>query len=221
MGIQVDLAIVELVCSRLCHDMVGPVGAATNGIELLRELSGGHNADIIDMTDDSARTAWRRLEFFRVAFGSAGGREGWGTNELCQLAQNMLRYTKARLDWVMDSAVVEVEGRGGKLVLNLILLMAEAMPRGGVLTVRMAVTGDVMAVSLNGAGQNAKLNARVASTVTGQVPPGELDNRVILAHLAWLQALDAKAEVEWEGGEHSIAALARIPHAVALPAAAE
>jgi len=221
MGIKVDLAIVELVCSRLCHDMVGPVGAATNGIELLREVSGGQNGDIIDMTDDSARTAWRRLEFFRVAFGSAGGRESWGTNELCQLAQNMLRDTKVRLDWGMDAAVVELEGRGGKLVLNLILLMAEAMPRGGVLTARMVLTGDVMAVSLTGAGQNAKLNARVASTVTGQMPPGELDSRVILAHLAWLQAQDAAAEVEWESGEHCIAVRARIPHPVAVSAAAE
>ena len=69
MATQVELSILELVCSRLCHDMVGPVGAAANGIELLRELGNGQGDDIIDMTDASARTAWRRLEFFRVAFG--------------------------------------------------------------------------------------------------------------------------------------------------------
>lgn len=221
MGIQVDLAIIELLCSRLCHDMVGPVGAATNGIELLREVSAGQHADIIDMTDASARTAWRRLEFFRVAFGSAGGRDGWGTNELSQLAQNMLRDGKVGLDWQTDPAITELEGRGAKLVLNLVLLLAEAMPRGGLLSVRLEPHGDSIAATLAGKGQNAALNPRVASTVQGQIPPGELDSRVILAHLAWLQSRDAEAETTWTFGENSVAAVVAIPLAATVGTAAE
>jgi len=221
MSIQVDLEIVELVCSRLCHDMVGPVGAATNGIELLREVSGGLHGDIIDMTDTSARTAWRRLEFFRVAFGSAGGRGGWGTNELKQLAGNMLRDGKVRLDWETDPAIPELEGRGGKLALNLLLLVAEAMPRGGLLTARLSREGEAVRLALTGAGQNAALNPRVASTVQGRLPPGELDSRVILAHLAWLQARDAAASVEWRFAENLVATDALIPQPEVLATAAE
>ncbi len=220
MAIQVDLSIVELLCSRLCHDMVGPVGAATNGIELLREVSAGHHDDIIDMTDASARTAWRRLEFFRVAFGSAGGREGWGTNELRQLAQNMLHDSKVRLDWENTPALTELEGRGGKLVLNLVLLLAEAMPRGGDLAVRLELQGDMVAVWLSGEGQNAALNPRIASAVQGKLPPGEMDSRMILAHLAWLQSRDAGADAAWTLGENRVAAAVTMPQ-TALATAAE
>lgn len=220
MDIQVDLAIVELLCSRLCHDMVGPVGAATNGIELLREVSAGQHDDIIDMTDTSARTAWRRLEFFRVAFGSAGGRAGWGTNELSSLAGNMLRDSKVRLDWQSPPSIAEIEGRGGKLLLNLVLLLAEAMPRGGELCVQLARHGDTITARLTGEGQNAALNPRVAATVQGQVPAGELDSRVILAHLAWLQSREAEAETVWTFDENRVAATVSIPQAVEATAAA-
>ncbi|MCA8928678.1 MAG: hypothetical protein KDC18_11455 [Alphaproteobacteria bacterium] len=221
MGIPVDLGIVELICSRLCHDMVGPIGAATNGIELLREMGSTADPDIIDLTDTSARTAWRRLEFFRVAFGTAGGRDGWGTNELSQLAQNMLRDGKVRLDWRAEPDVTAVQGRGAKLVLNLILLVAEAMARGGVLTVQLSRGDGTLTLSLIGSGQNAALNPRVASTVTGKVPPGDLDSRVILAHLAWLQAEDAGATIQWRFADNMVLADLTLPQPAALAAAAE
>ena len=205
MPIQVDLSILELVCSRLCHDMVGPVGAATNGIELLRELSTAQTDDIIDMTDASARTAWRRLEFFRVAFGYAGGRDGWGTTELGKLAKGMLIDSRVMLDWQVADDIDALQGRGGKLVLNLLLLVAESMPRGGVLIVRIDRAGENIAVSMTGDGPNATMNARVANTVQGKIPPGELDSRVILAHLAYLQIGDASATVDWSLAQDQVA----------------
>ena len=220
MSTQVDLSILELVCSRLCHDIVGPVGAATNGIELLREIGNGRGDDIIDMTDASARTAWRRLEFFRVAFGYAGGRGGWGVGELGQLAHGMLNDSKVELDWQASETIDEIQGRGGKLMLNLVLLIAEAMPRGGQLTVRMDADRESVNATIVGEGKNAKLHARVASTVQGTVPPGELDSRVILAHLAHIQTRDADASTDWSFGEDRVSVAIRIPLA-ALAAAAE
>lgn len=111
MNVSIDLAILELVCSRLCHNMVGPVGAATNGIELLRDISGNQNEDILDMTDESARTAWRRLEFFRVAFGHGGGRSGWSEAELAGLAAGMLRDTRVSLNWPASGSEISITGR--------------------------------------------------------------------------------------------------------------
>lgn len=220
MPIQVDLSILELVCSRLCHDMVGPVGAATNGIELLRELSTAQTDDIIDMTDASTRTAWRRLEFFRVAFGYAGGRGGWGTTELGKLAQGMLTDSRVTLEWRVGASIDELQSRGGKLVLNLLLLVAEAMPRGGTLTVTLARKGDAIGVSMHGEGPNAAMNPRVANTVQGKIPPGELDSRVILAHLAYLQIGDAEAEIEWSLAQDLVAVDIVLPQASATVAAA-
>lgn len=198
MNINIDLAILELVCSRLCHDLVGPVGAATNGIELLREVSGNQNEDILDMTDDSARTAWRRLEFFRVAFGYGGGRNGWSESELEGLAAGMLRDTRVSLSWQPASLGLSITGRGGKLILNLIFLIAEAMPRGGEVKVSLRAQDSGLSIAITGNGPGATLNERIMSTVRGAVPPGELDSRVILAHLACLQALSADAAIQWD-----------------------
>ncbi len=220
MAVQVDISILELVCSRLCHDMVGPVGAATNGIELLRELSTAQTEDIIDMTDASARTAWRRLEFFRVAFGYGGGRGGWGTTELGKLAKGMLTDSRVKLDWQVAADIDALQGRGGKLVLNLLLLVAEAMPRGGALVVKVERAGTDIAVAITGEGPNATLHPRVANTVQGKIPPGELDSRVILAHLACLQISDADATVEWSVAQDRVAVAITLPQQAEVVAAA-
>ncbi len=221
MATQVELSILELVCSRLCHDMVGPVGAAANGIELLRELGNGQGDDIIDMTDASARTAWRRLEFFRVAFGYAGGRGGWGTTELGQLARGMMTDSKVDLHWQADATVEDIQGRGGKLVLNLMLLIAEAMPRGGTLSVHLSAGDHAIRAAIAGEGRNAALNPRIASTVQGKVPPGELDSRVILAHLAHIQIRDAAATAEWSFGDNRVAVDICLPQTEPVVAAAQ
>src|SRR3546814_5580031 len=59
---QIDLRILELVCSRLCHDLVGPVGAVNNGIELLEEFDPSMADDVLPLLRNSARQAWRRLD---------------------------------------------------------------------------------------------------------------------------------------------------------------
>src|SRR3546814_5278082 len=83
---QIDLRILELVCSRLCHDLVGPVGAVNNGIELLEEFDPSMADDVLPLLRNSARQAWRRLDFFRLAFGAAGGRESRTLGELGRYA---------------------------------------------------------------------------------------------------------------------------------------
>lgn len=193
----VDLSVLELVCSRLCHDLVGPVGAATNGIELLREVSGNQHADILDLTDDSARTAWRRLEFFRVAFGHGGGDKGWSESELGALASGMLKDTRVRLDWPQAGIGQIIAGRGGKLILNLVFLIAEALPRGGIVHVAMQTGQDRLQITVEGRGQGATLHPRIAATLTGEAQAVDLDGRMILAYLARQQAEAVGAAVKW------------------------
>lgn len=215
MNVTLDLAVLELVCSRLCHDLVGPVGAATNGLELLRDVSGKQNEDILDMTDDSARTAWRRLEFFRVAFGYGGGRSEWSETELEALAAGMLRDTRVTLDWQASGGDTPLIGRSGKLVLNLVFLIAEAMPRGGVVRVNLKYTAKQRRVTITGEGTGATLNDRVLAAVKGMVPLEEMDSRMILAHLACLQAAAADAQVHWDMAQDQVLAKLILP----LPAA--
>ncbi len=211
MNVNIDLAVLELVCSRLCRDLVGPVGAATNGIELLRGTAPNQSEDILDMTDDSTRTAWRRLEFFRVAFSYGGGRTGWWESELAGLAGGMLRDIRTSLNWQPPSAEHSITGRGGKLILNLIFLVAEAMPRGGEVTVSLRRAGDDLTVAITGNGPNAAFNESILSTVRGTVLPEDMDSRVILAHLVNLQAKSTGADIQWDFKQDRVHAGLKLP----------
>lgn len=215
MHVSLDLAVLELACSRLCHDLVGPVGAATNGLELLREVSANQNEEILDMTDESARTAWRRLEFFRVAFGYGGGRSGWSQSELRSLAAGMLKDTRVTLNWPDRGDATLVEGRGGKLILNLVILIAEAMPRGGEVAVEVKSGGSGLQVAVEGQGPGAAMNDRVYAAVRGAAPLAELDSRVILAHLASLQAVSADALIHWTFQDSRVSAKLFLPQPAA------
>ncbi|MSO76029.1 MAG: hypothetical protein EXQ87_03830 [Alphaproteobacteria bacterium] len=74
MTMPVDLKIVELLCSRLCHDLIGPIGAINNGLELLSDYDPSMADDVLPLLTTSAKQAWDRLAFFRAALGFGGGR---------------------------------------------------------------------------------------------------------------------------------------------------
>src|SRR5690606_41497048 len=90
------MAVLELLCSRLCHDLVGPVGAVNNGLELVEEDPSSLD-DIMPLLTSSARQAWKRLDFFRIAFGFGGGRSSWSYAELRRVPAGYLAERQAEL----------------------------------------------------------------------------------------------------------------------------
>ncbi len=72
MDVKVDPRVIELLCSRLCHDLISPVSAINNGFELIAEFGDEMRGEAMSLMGDSAREAARRLKFFRIAFGAAG-----------------------------------------------------------------------------------------------------------------------------------------------------
>ena len=157
----IDIRLAQLMCSRLCHDLVGPAGAVNAGLELAEE--GGLDADTLDLVTSSAAEVTRRLAFFRIAFGAAGGKtSAIGTlslNEARSLAAEMVQGGKVTLEWpesshAPDSLAADV----GKVLLLMVLMAADCLPRGGTVTVHSAVLpeGAGLAVSANGQGANLK-----------------------------------------------------------------
>lgn len=191
MSTQLDLRIVELLCSRLCHDLVSPIGAVNNGIELLEDSNPEMAGEVLPLITSSARQAWRRLDFFRVAFGYGGGRDGWSVPDLRGYAAGLLEGGgKVTLNWPADASrdARSLEGRAGKLLLNLILLGAEGLPRGGQLSVAVLPVPQGWRLGVSASGPMILLHERVHQALLGQVPSEDVDARTVQAfftlHLA-------------------------------------
>jgi len=135
-----DLQILELVCSRLCHDLISPVGAVGNGLELMAEEG---DAELLEdarkLVESSTQRASSLLQMYRSAYGNAGNQPSFGAGEAVKLAREAL--DPARVEFKADLPAVGDWPRGfGKLLLNAILAAVEWLPRGGSLS--LAASGS-------------------------------------------------------------------------------
>jgi len=123
---MIELRVLELLCARFCHEMVSPVGAIGNGVELLDEDDPEFVRQAIELIGQSARTASRRLQFYRFAYGTAPTASGVTPRELLM---GFLEGGKVAADW--EPAVSSLSMEWQRLACNLAVVAAETLPRGG------------------------------------------------------------------------------------------
>ena len=165
-----DLA--ALLCSKVCHDVISPVGAIVNGLEVLEdEKDADMRAFAVDLIKTSARKASARLQFCRLAFGAAGSAgASIDTGDAESVTRNLIGDDRTKLEW--NAARVLMPKNKVKLVLNLCLIAAAAIPRGGVINVTIAGSGDTTTVKITATGPNARLAHAVPALLAGK-PEGE------------------------------------------------
>lgn len=149
---SLELELASLLCARLCHDLAGPVGAVNNGAELLSEGGAESMEDARDLISSCAGQAVRRLRFFRLAYGSNDGSMDWA--DAMQTSQAMLADSKITYAWQgYDDRAERSEIAGaGKLALNMVLLAANFMPRGGTLDFIAAGEANRPNITIRGEG---------------------------------------------------------------------
>jgi histidine phosphotransferase ChpT len=161
-----DLA--ALVCSRVCHDLISPVGAIVNGIEVMEEDKNEETkAFALELIKKSAHQASAKLQFCRLAFGaagSAGAQIDLGDAE--KAARGLIEDGKTTLIWNLPRQLL-AKNRV-KLLLNMVLIGSGSIPRGGTLTVDPVPGEDAIAgFVVTATGLNAKLNALTAELLAG------------------------------------------------------
>ena len=185
--IQIDLRVAELLASRLCHDLVSPVGAVNNGLELMAEdLDPEMLQDALALADKSAKQASSTVQFFRLAYGQAGRQVDMGPAELKRLAEGYLTSQKTELAWDADALVLNGPEGGGKLLLNLIALAVETLQRGG--TIRVEAAGDGQSVRVAGEGTNARLRDETRAAIANGVDVDQLSPRAVQGYFSRLIA---------------------------------
>ena len=170
-----DLA--ALLCSRVCHDLISPTGAIVNGLEVLEDGGDAETKTFaLDLIKKSARTASARLQFCRLAFGaagSAGAQIDLGDAE--SMARGFIEDGKVKLAWSLPRALLPKNRV--KLLLNMLIIATQTIPRGGTLTVEPTGEGETMGFRITAAG----LNARIPQTIPGLLE-GRSENGGVDAH---------------------------------------
>ncbi len=200
MEMKVDPKVMELMCSRLCHDLIGPVTAINNGIELITEFGDEMRGEAMSLMADSAREGSRRLQFYRIAFGFGGDAPGGGVGlgDARARALDLLADGRITLDWPEIGAPSDLGlPRGGvKLLLNLILVGVEALAGSGTVSVRLnAVSGGVTSV-VTARSDKAGLSDELLSALSGDLPVEDLTPRTVQLYYTYMLAAGLGAVVE-------------------------
>lgn len=170
-----DLDLAALLCSRVCHDVISPVGAITNGLELLEvEDDESMREMAMDLVKKSARQASAKLQFCRIAFGAAGSAGSMiDMGEAGDVARAFVGEEKVKLEWQApreNRPKAEV-----KLVLNMMLLGIAGIPRGGKVSVGVDGSGFVVRAE----GDQARVPEKIAEVISGTTNGQELDARLV------------------------------------------
>ena len=190
-----DLA--SLLCSRLCHDLMSPVGALNNGIELLADEQDPDMRDkCLELLADSARATANKLKFFRLAFGAAGGfGEDVDTSEAeTALAGVFGPERRIELGWVVSDG--KLPKGAVKLLLNLALLAGDALVRGGRLDVGAECRDGEIELAVRAEGPRILLDPVLRETLASGATGGAVEPRAAGAWLAHALAADAGGSIQ-------------------------
>ena len=172
----VDLA--ALLCSRLCHDLLSPVGAMTNGLELLAEEKDPEmRKRCMELLEQSAKTSADKLKFFRLAFGAAGGfGSSVGIEEPKALIDALVAGNdRITIQWALG--VNALPKAAVKVLLNLTHIGIDALIRGGTLDIGVESRSGASEIVVRAAGPKIAFDADVGRALDGSLPVADLSSR--------------------------------------------
>ena len=175
----------ELLVSRICHDLISPVGAINNGLELIEEMGDEVRGEAMDLIGASARLAASRLSFFRLCYGAGLRGAQVSITDARQVAVDLFSHGRVELDWPRY-LVVPFEDQGSsmtKVVLSALLLAEEAVQRG---QIELACQEGRGRLTFRAMGRDPGLNEASRAAFEGRVSEDDLDPRTVHAYLTGL-----------------------------------
>ena len=198
-----DLA--ALLCSRVCHDIISPVGAINNGLELLDE--GGADEDAMNLIRISARNASSRLQFARIAFGAAGSAGMLiDTGDAENVAKGFMASEKPDFTWVGSRALLPKNKV--KLLLNLILISNATIPRGGKITATLENLETAPKFTLASSGPMLRVPAKFLELHNSGRLEEPIDAHAVQPYYTLLMAQEAGMSVQIHASPEEIRLIA-------------
>jgi histidine phosphotransferase ChpT len=202
--------LVALVSSKICHDLVSPVAALTTALDILDD---DHGVDMreqaMELLRTSASQAAVKLEFMRTTFGA--GTVGAGDFELGEVRDLAMRFfetQKPDLKW--NLTLQTVPRPAARLLMNLLLVGLDCLPRGGVLEVNGSKSADRLELAIVATGTRAGLKPSVRAGLSGEMPEGGFDGRTIQPYIAYLTASGSRAELAARESDERVEIIVRM-----------
>ena len=205
-----DLA--ALLCSRLCHDMLSPVGAMSNGLELLAsETDPEMRQNCMELLEQSATISTNKLKYFRLAYGAAGGfGDRVGIEEPKDLIQS-LAADKGRIEvnWAVSGGTLAKPAV--KVLLNFAQIALDALVRGGTLDVGAEVRDGACEIVIRAAGTKIAFDEVLGRALDGKLASDELTSRTAPAHMIHLLAQECGGGLQYARGDDALVLGAVLP----------
>jgi histidine phosphotransferase ChpT len=195
----------SLLCSRLCHDLLSPVGALNNGIELLSdEHDPEMRARCLELLADSARASANKLKFFRLAFGAAGGfADEVDTREARVAIEGLFGGDgRIQLGWMVDEPTMSKSAL--KVLLNLVLITGDALVRGGRLDVGAEKHDHGLDIVIRAEGPRIVLDPELRNVLVGESSEESIAPRAAAAWLAHCLVQEGGGEIQVMDGEEGM-----------------
>ena len=201
-----------LMCSRLCHDMLSPVGALSNGLELLAdEQDPDMRARCIELLEQSAKISTDKLKFFRLAFGAAGGFGEAVPVEEAQSVVDALVSDSKRVTHKWAIAEAKLPKPAVKVMLNLSHIALDALIRGGNLDIGAELNGKNVEIVVRASGDRIAFDEAIGRALEGNLAPGELSSRTAAAHMIAMLAEEMGGGLQYKKTDTSLLMGAVLP----------
>jgi len=195
-----ELTLSALIASRICHDLISPIGTINNGLELLAMTNGVAGGEEISLISTSAASAADSLRFMRIAFGAASETEMIGAREVASITAAHIGTKRLSVAWGADQR--DLSRTTAKLILLMALTTASAAPLGGAMTIEDDRDGGFpFAIAISG--QKVALSAQAASALKGAADLEEIEPRYAAFALLALAAKSASYKIDWRASDQA------------------
>jgi histidine phosphotransferase ChpT len=195
---SVDLEFLELLASKICHDLISPIGAISNGIEFMEDMGAQVDDDVIDLLRFSSTQASAKLQAFRMAYGAGGGDVSVKPEEVHKCFGKFIELDKKiTQNWDPHGDLGFAEPREGfsKMLMCLLLLSCECLPKGGKISILSA--GGANKTLVKAEGEDAALKPPMDQALSHQIAKHNLEPRYVHAYTTGLMAKKYGYKIEY------------------------
>lgn len=192
MAAVLDVRLIELLSARMCHDLISPVSAIGNGVELMTEFDDQMQGEALGLIGESAQAAARLLQYFRAALGSARAADGspLGFGEARQRTLDCFGSGRITFDWPEQ---VEMAGRdlphaAIKMIMNMVMAALDLLPGSGSVELRVTAADDVLHIEVVARKEGLSLGESFRRALAGTADPGELTPRTVFGYFCQVLA---------------------------------